>query len=311
MKTSKNANAFTIVELLVVIAIIGVLMALLLPAVQAARESGRRTACSSNLTQIGLAATRYDSTFMRLPGTINQSPNPLHFATGTSNFCCSWAVALLPNLERGDVAAAWGTAASPPLINNFVCPSAERSSIPDRITYAGNAGTGINREDGVLVDTVPRSVSPKILRVALEDVAEKDGTTSTVFASEKSGTGVALARWTEPSLSIGLAATRPFALSFGWAVFGIGASPPPAVVLNNTALAFVPSSAHTGGVVAVFCGGNTRFIRDQINPLVYAHLLSWNTRWNSALSDYTTNSPLANTWLKAGATPYVLSDEDY
>jgi prepilin-type N-terminal cleavage/methylation domain-containing protein len=79
MTLLKRKNwAFTLVELLVVIAIIGILVALLLPAIQAAREAARRTECNNNLKQLGVALQNYHDVHERFPiGSLHQDPaNP-------------------------------------------------------------------------------------------------------------------------------------------------------------------------------------------------------------------------------------------
>jgi prepilin-type N-terminal cleavage/methylation domain-containing protein len=70
-RSAFNRRAFTLVELLVVMAIVGVLIAMLLPAVQAARESARRTQCVNHLKQVGLAVHSFESSYKHLPSSGN------------------------------------------------------------------------------------------------------------------------------------------------------------------------------------------------------------------------------------------------
>ncbi|HTN75062.1 MAG TPA: DUF1559 domain-containing protein, partial [Pirellulaceae bacterium] len=93
---SQRQRAFTLVELLVVIAIIGVLVQLLLPAVQAAREAGRRMSCQNNLKQLQLALHTYESSLQVFPPAgILDKPTDLR-----SGKMFSWIVMILPQIEQ-------------------------------------------------------------------------------------------------------------------------------------------------------------------------------------------------------------------
>ena len=96
MTLKSNRRGFTLVELLVVIAIIGVLVALLLPAVQQAREAARRIQCSNNQKQLGLALHNYHDTIGTFPPMIVK-PNP------TTTPAWAWSALMLPFLEQGNI----------------------------------------------------------------------------------------------------------------------------------------------------------------------------------------------------------------
>jgi prepilin-type N-terminal cleavage/methylation domain-containing protein len=126
-QTCKSTRAFTLVELLVVIAIIGVLVALLLPAVQSARESARRMQCSNKLRQIALAMHNYESVIGCFPtGTINpvaDDPNGRN-GNGQPGIGAPWICMMLPQLEQ------------PTLHANFMKIANER---PEVVDWFGNA----------------------------------------------------------------------------------------------------------------------------------------------------------------------------
>lgn len=94
----RSRSAFTLVELLVVIAIIGVLVALLLPAVQAAREAANRMSCGNNLKQLGIACHNYHDTHKKLPLTYNTGDYGLTNSRNTS-----WMLQAMPFMELGNL----------------------------------------------------------------------------------------------------------------------------------------------------------------------------------------------------------------
>ena len=106
-----NKNGFTLVELLVVIAIIGILIGMLLPAVQQVREAARRIQCANNMRQIGIAAHNYESSRMHFPPGLNYPTSSSRIRRNIEPIIAggqrvSWAVALLPFVEQNNLFAA-------------------------------------------------------------------------------------------------------------------------------------------------------------------------------------------------------------
>jgi prepilin-type N-terminal cleavage/methylation domain-containing protein len=159
-KKSNQRFAFTLVELLVVIAIIGILIGMLLPAVQQVREAARRIACANNCRQIGLATLNYESAYMGLPPSWLRPVLPVGAPDQDG-----WSVQaqLLPFLEQGNVGnqldfqygykntinasveLSPGIQLSAARIPIYLCPSETQDQIRENehypLNYAANVGT--------------------------------------------------------------------------------------------------------------------------------------------------------------------------
>jgi prepilin-type N-terminal cleavage/methylation domain-containing protein/prepilin-type processing-associated H-X9-DG protein len=191
----RRRRAFTLIELLVVIAIIGVLIALLLPAVQAAREAARRAQCTNNLKQLGLAVHNYVNQTQALPGQMIWNVG----ATWGPWFT-SWTTSLLPQLEQTPMynSLNFSILMSDPVnytvgfaqLNTLLCPSESIKSRPQppwgTISYVGNYGgpSSISRANGAIVPSGnPWWSNANVCGFGFE--AFTDGTSNTAMFSER------------------------------------------------------------------------------------------------------------------------------
>ncbi len=294
-RSCRRARGFTLIELLVVIAIIGVLIALLLPAVQSAREAARRSSCSNNLKQIGLALQNYHGISNSFPqGYVSR------VRTGGIEMGPGWAWAAqslaqleqpalfnainfsLPITDPGSRTATLTTLAM------YLCPSNSPDPGPVQVSnpggpvlvslapsqYVGSAGQfapGNSPADN-------NGVFFRNSQIGLRDI--RDGSSQTLMVGERSR-NVADATW------LGVVPAAQICTNRYWR------SPPEcepssAYVLSHTgpdndqAWIDVPNfpqagaddfwSRHPSGCNFLFCDGSIHFLRQSINPKVFSAL---------------------------------------
>jgi prepilin-type N-terminal cleavage/methylation domain-containing protein len=314
MNTLRRRSGFTLIELLVVIAIIGILMGLLLPAVQNAREAGRRSTCINNMRQIGLAMHAYEGQKGNLPGWRNQL---------TGGLDVSWPTVILPNLERKDIFNQWNSyvptttaltdipsAQWRPVVSAFMCPSSPPNSNEEgSLTYAINSGSGLEavygspapvpRGDGIALDRIGGTNYPGV-STNLDIITGGDGTSNTLLIAEKSGPGV-----TAQMSLFGRQLAMPCSTSSPTDWSSLSAASPKVFLLptantlptSGAALKVInpsgfvaddfyryPSSNHPGGTPVIFADAHTLFLQESITPDVYCQLMTSNSTNPAACS---------------------------
>lgn len=296
----KTRRGFTLIELLVAIAVIGTLVALLLPAVQAAREAARRVSCRNNLKQMGLALHTYHDASGTFPmGYLAWArADPTATAPGWG-----WSAQILPRLEQGALynATNFSLAIERPAnltarltaLAVYLCPS-DRNTGPFTViradgtpiaetqstSYAGNFGRElwINGQDAEISDA-PDKGDGLFLRnhpISLADVT--DGTSQT-FAVGERGCILTRAAWAG-AIDSAVCTISPGSPSASEAV-----SPAPVQVLAHADDIALNDpwadpdnfySPHSGGAHFLMADGSVQFVKQTISMLIYRALSSRN-----------------------------------
>jgi len=274
-RAAQTARGFTLVELLVVIAIIGVLIALLLPAVQAAREAARRTTCLNNLSQLGLASHNFEFHFEALPAGVTSEEGPIRNEPKGQHV--SWIVRLLPYMEQNALAREFNIDAGAyapenmkvrtAQIRTLHCPSDPRIDVRDVTSPASSSYVGCHHDVEAPIDVDNHGLLFLNSHIRYSDIY--DGSSATILCGEaligKDNLG-----WVSGTRAT-LRNTSMIEMPAAYLPVQAGAK---AGEKNQPDSLFVGGfgSYHPGGANMAFADGSVRFLSSQTEPDVLRQL---------------------------------------